>query len=91
MSGYEQKDGQGSMFRNDKKTTDKHPDFKGSVTIDGRQYWLSGWIRNSERAGEWISVSAQPKDANPAQGNSYAKKSVPQAKPAEDSLEDIPF
>ncbi len=32
---YEMKDGSFSLFKNDKKLTEKHPDYKGSIKING--------------------------------------------------------
>lgn len=58
---YEQKDGQGSLFKNDKDGVENRPDLKGSITIAGKQYWLSGWTKEGDK-GKWLSLSAQPKD-----------------------------
>jgi hypothetical protein len=41
--------GHGALFRNDKRTKDSHPNYKGDVTIDGMKYWVSGWIKQ----GAW--------------------------------------
>lgn len=60
----------GALFTNDKKKTDKHPDFTGSIDVAGRQYWLDGW-KHAGREGKkgFISVSIKPKDGNgPAGG-----------------------
>ncbi len=35
----------GAIWKNEKKETDKHPDFTGSINVDGHDYWLSGWRR----------------------------------------------
>ena len=32
----------GSIFKNDKKTEEKHPDMSGSINIEGVEYWISG-------------------------------------------------
>ena len=43
---YEPKPGQGSIFKNDKKEQEKHPDYKGSlVTPDGQECWVAMWLR----------------------------------------------
>lgn len=56
---YEQRDNSGSLFENDKKATDKHPDFKGKAMIDGVMYWVSAWTKTSAR-GDFFSLSFQP-------------------------------
>ena len=43
-----------SLNKNDKQGNEQRPDYKGKVNIDGRVYWLSGWIR-SGRNGSFIS------------------------------------
>jgi hypothetical protein len=52
----------GILFRNDQKQDDKHPDYRGSINIDGREYWLSGW-RKETKKGTALSLSVQPKEA----------------------------
>jgi hypothetical protein len=49
VSTLQQKDNAGSLFKNDRKETEKHPDYKGSATIDGVDYWLSAWINVSQK------------------------------------------
>ena len=33
----------GAMWPNVDRATEKHPDFKGSINVEGKEYWLSGW------------------------------------------------
>jgi len=35
----------GALWKNPDKETEKHPDFKGSLNVDGVEYWVSGWKR----------------------------------------------
>lgn len=35
----------GSIWRNDRKQTDKHPDFNGTLNVEGVEYWVSAWKR----------------------------------------------
>ena len=60
---YEQKDNEGSLFRNDKEGNPKRPDFKGTIRIAGIDYWLSGW-NNAPRDGKkgYMALKAQPKE-----------------------------
>ena len=58
----------GMLARNDRKETDKHPDFKGSINVDGKEYWLSAWVREGKEGGKmegrkYFSLSVSPKDA----------------------------
>ncbi len=33
----------GQVWKNDKRETENHPHFKGSVDVDGVEYWVSMW------------------------------------------------
>ena len=35
----------GSIWKNERKETDKHPDFTGSINVEGKEFWLSAWKR----------------------------------------------
>ena len=50
----------GMLARNDKKETEKHPDFKGSINVDGVEYWLSAWVREGRRGARWRAGSSSP-------------------------------
>ena len=53
----------GVLFKNDRKESDKHPDYKGSATVDGVDYWLSAWIKEPKSGGDkFMSLSFQRKD-----------------------------
>ncbi len=65
MSRYEQKDNSGTLSRNDRKTAPNQPDHKGSITIEGKDYWLSAWIKEGPN-GRFFSLAATRKDQ---QGN----------------------
>ena len=90
-TNYEMRPGQGSAFKNDKKTEDWHPAYKGKVMLpDGSLHWLDITPKKTKAGDTWISVKignqlqARPMDShNQAKGNGY------QPQPADDS--DIPF
>ena len=68
----------GALFVNDRKDTDKHPDWKGSININGVEHWISGWARSTAR-GDVISLAlGEPKQQAAAQARPQAK---PQAAP----------
>jgi len=42
----------GMMARNERRTTDKHPEFSGSINVDGVDYWLSAWVNEGKAGGK---------------------------------------
>lgn len=38
----------GQVWRNEKKQTDNHPDFTGSLDVNGTEYYVSAWKRKSD-------------------------------------------
>jgi len=55
----------GSLFKNDKRETDKHPNAKGSALIDGVEYWVSAWTNDGNK-GKYQSLKFSRKDENKA-------------------------
>ena len=54
----------GAIWKNDRKTTDKHPDYTGAIMVDGKEYWISAWRGDkSNPKAPALSFSVQPKDA----------------------------
>lgn len=52
----------GTLFKNDKKTEEKHPDMSGSINIEGVEYWISGWKKQSKAGTGFISLSVRAKE-----------------------------
>jgi hypothetical protein len=61
---YEQKDNSGILFKNEKKQSDKHPDYKGNALIGGKLYWLAGWIKKGKK-GTFLTLALTEKQSNP--------------------------
>ena len=51
----------GSLFKNDRKETDKHPNYKGSLNVAGTDYWISAWIKKSKEGSTFMSLSVEEK------------------------------
>lgn len=59
---FEARDNSGSLFKNQKKEKDTHPDYTGNGTIDGKQYWFSAWIKTDRNGGKFMSMAFKPKE-----------------------------
>ena len=47
MSNYDNNN-RGAIWGNDKKVKDTQPDFTGSILVDGKDYFVSGWKRKAD-------------------------------------------
>ena len=83
---YEQRDNSGSLFKNDRKETANHPDYKGTAMVGGVEMWMSAWIKESANGTKFMSFSFQPKDQQ-----ATPKKAAAPAAPTDDFLDDMPF
>lgn len=54
---YEHKEGQGSLFKNE-KANDRQPDFKGAIVIGGVTYEVAAWEKTSQRGTKFLSLQA---------------------------------
>ncbi len=82
---YEQREGSGALFKNDKDGTESRPDYKGDIRIGGKEYWLSSWIKEGKN-GKFMSIQATAKDQKAAP----VKQGV-QTSPPADFDDPIPF
>lgn len=75
----------GVLFKNDRKESDRHPDYRGNINVNGTEFWLSAWIKEGQK-GKFMSLSVQPKE-----------QQAPQRQPAQpaanlaDMSDDVPF
>jgi hypothetical protein len=58
------RDNSGVLFRNDKKDNDRAPEYKGNLTVNGQDYWLSAWIKEG-KSGKFMGLALSPKEAQP--------------------------
>jgi len=95
---YEHKEGQGSLFKNEKQN-DRQPDYKGTILIQGMTYEIVGWERTSQRGLSFISLKASiPQDRGDQAQRQRHQDAVPTREDyhvslsQDDSeLEDLPF
>jgi hypothetical protein len=79
----EQRDNSGVLFKEQDKKTPNHPDYKGNITVNGKPYWLSAWIKEG-KTGKFMGLAVSPKEE--------MNTSSPKTKSSiEDMDSDVPF
>ena len=83
---FEHKAGTFTLWKNDRKESNNHPDYKGQgKDLDGNDVWVSSWIKTTENGGKFMSCSMQLKQAHPAERKPGAN--VPAAEYEDDTGE----
>lgn len=82
----------GLLMRNENRTTDSHPEFTGSLNVEGRDFWVSAWVNTGKPGSKiegkrYFSIKLSPKDA-PNRGNTGRRNA---ATDFDDIDDDIPF
>ena len=75
----------GVLFKNDRKESEKHPDYKGNINVGGVEFWLSAWIKEGAK-GKFMSLSVSEKEQR-----KESQQSRQQRPPADDFDDQIPF
>jgi hypothetical protein len=93
---YEQKDLSGSLFINDRKDKDTHPDRTGTALIDGVEYWVSGWVKKKQDGTPWMSLAFKRKEAKrgappPSPRPQRRDDPISSGRPNADMDDEIPF
>lgn len=78
----------GIMYRNDRKEKESHPEFTGSINVDGVDYWLSGWVKEGKsgklKGRNFFSLKVREKEEGG--GGSRREETEPEGK-----KKDVPF
>lgn len=85
MTNYDNTN-RGTLGKNRRKEKDSHPEYTGTLNVEGKEYWLSGWVKDGPENSKFFSLSVKPKEAKP-QGNSSPQPSNNAPFPDDD----IPF
>jgi uncharacterized protein (DUF736 family) len=72
MSDYDNTN-RGALFKNNDKTEETHPDYRGRLNVDGVDLWLSAWLKTSKNGMKYMSLSVKPKDAKSARPKESAR------------------
>jgi uncharacterized protein (DUF736 family) len=72
----------GAIFTNE-KTSDKQPDMKGKINVEGKEYEIAVWLKTSKAGNPFWSLKLQePREASP-QGAAIKSTS--------EKINDLPF
>lgn len=88
MSNYEQRNGQGSIFKNDYKKQDNHPDYRGKgKDLQGNYFEISLWVKKTRDGKPFFSFQMrEPYDA----GAAPKKQDMPKSSEFDDD-DQLPF
>ena len=79
----------GALFRNDKRETEKHPEYTGKITIEGVEYYLSAWVNEMRNGQKYFAIKATPKAATALATTTAPAQ--PQTSTIADPIDDLPF
>jgi|DEB0MinimDraft_6_1074348.scaffolds.fasta_scaffold39865_2 hypothetical protein len=88
---YEMKDGQGSMFLETEKKSDKAPDFAGKFKVAGTEFRIVGWKRESKGGKAYISLAVEEMDEHRRRNEQRRSNSGGERSYGGRSNNDIPF
>ncbi len=59
---FEQRDLSGALFKNKRKTAPGHPEYTGQAKIEGVEYWVSAWLKETQSGEKYMSLAYTRKD-----------------------------
>ena len=87
MSEYDNTN-RGALFRNNRKEQPNHPDYNGTLNVEGVDYYINAWLKESKKDGKkFFSISIKEKGvkAPPREPDSAPPKN------SADLDDDMPF
>lgn len=79
----ETKNNSGAIFKNDKKTAETHPDYKGKVNVNSKEMEVALWLKTSQAGMKYFSASFSEPYVKPVLTEIPLK--------VDDSDDDLPF
>lgn len=83
MAQFELKDNSGTLFKNNRKEKDTHPEYTGTCMVDGKIMRMSAWIKEG-KSGKFFSMAFNPPFIKDEDKSIQATGYIP-------ADEDIPF
>jgi len=85
MAEFKQTEGQGAIFKNDKKGNEKAPDYTGNAMIHGKEVRIACWVKEGKK-GKYFSVKIEDANTQQSGGGNRANHAV-----NNDNPDDLPF
>jgi uncharacterized protein (DUF736 family) len=63
----------GTIFKNDKKTAENQPDYRGKINVDGKEWEISLWVKEGQKAGKYFSAAIKEPWVKPDEVQATAK------------------
>jgi len=80
----EQKPNTGAIFKNNKKEKETHPDYRGTINVDGVEKEIALWVRTSQKGMQYFSAAiSEPYVAE--------EKHEPKKEVKNNGFNDLPF
>ena len=61
------------IFKNNKKEKDTHPEYRGTVNVEGKEYEISLWVKDG-KAGKFFSGKIQEPFKKETELKSFSEK-----------------
>jgi hypothetical protein len=69
-----------ALFINENKEQENHADMNGTINIDGKDYWINGWSKESSKTGKKFlsgTVKAKEQTGQPKQASGNFEEDLP--------------
>jgi uncharacterized protein (DUF736 family) len=86
----EQKINTGAIFKNDKKTADNQPDYRGKINVEGKELEISLWVRTAQSGVKYMSAAIKEPYVAPAPVP-VLQNTSDKIKAADEFEDDLPF
>jgi len=77
----ENKINSGAIFKNDKKTSANHPDYKGKVNVNGKEMEVALWVKQGKNGSFFSAAFSEP----------YVAPETMERVPVSNDVDDLPF
>jgi len=68
----------GYLFKKENKEDEKQPDLTGTINVNGKEYWISGWKNVSKVGTSYLKLAVREKEEQTRQVSQPTRKSKPE-------------